>query len=194
MPAAAVATAKPAPEPAKATPTAAAKPVVAEVKEPAKKNPPDNRKPGDFSDITAAVNKHAPAKPAYDPSQAIAQLAAQQAAATPQSTAAHSSSRTENVSKPSKLQMDIYQRTIQSLVRNNWIPSGVRDKKLVVTVSVKVTPDGQMSNPKITRSSGNSTFDRSVLNAILKTNNLPPPPAGLTEDDKWIEFNFDNEE
>ena len=57
---------------------------------------------------------------------------------------------------------------IESLVKNN--PS------LSVQILVQINDDGTLSNPQITESSGDASFDRSAHLAILKTESLPLPP------------------
>jgi len=46
-----------------------------------------------------------------------------------------------------------------------------------VLVSVSVAANGTMSNPKVVRGSGDVSFDRSALSAVVRTGRLPPPPA-----------------
>ncbi len=64
---------------------------------------------------------------------------------------------------------------IRRRVELNWIPpSGLRSGLKAVLV-VKVAPNGEVLNVVIRQSSGDSIYDRSVQNAILKTSPLPIP-------------------
>ncbi|MBM4153182.1 MAG: TonB C-terminal domain-containing protein, partial [Kiritimatiellaceae bacterium] len=50
---------------------------------------------------------------------------------------------------------------------------------LTAEATIYVERDGRVSSKRITRRSGNPSFDQSVQNALNATTFLPPPPAGL---------------
>ncbi|MBF0426439.1 MAG: TonB C-terminal domain-containing protein [Magnetococcales bacterium] len=83
----------------------------------------------------------------------------------------------------SRLQVEMYKQAIERQVRTSWNkPTGMLDEdRLAVTVRAKVAPDGRLFNPQIVRASGAEVFDRSVLSAIHKAQDLPQPPAGCQE-------------
>jgi TonB family protein len=61
----------------------------------------------------------------------------------------------------------------------NWNPlpailSAHPDYKVVVSVSVSA--NGTLGSPSIIRSSGDSSFDRSAISAVVRTGRLPAPP------------------
>jgi len=50
-----------------------------------------------------------------------------------------------------------------------------------VTLWVKVAADGRMSSPKVSKGTGNASFDNSALSALARTARIPPPPARFRE-------------
>jgi colicin import membrane protein len=63
---------------------------------------------------------------------------------------------------------------IENKVRNNWAYAGDATG-LEVIISVKVTRDGEVASANEWRSSGDSIFDRSAVNALRKASPLPFP-------------------
>ena len=80
-------------------------------------------------------------------------------------------------------------------VMRNWLrPAGAR-AGLSCTVAVSLIPGGEVLNARVSRSSGDSFFDRSVESAVLKASPLPLPPDGaLFERFRELEFIFNPEE
>lgn len=77
---------------------------------------------------------------------------------------------------------DAYASQIFTLIRKNWnVPVGlVSDdelKALSAQVKVQVSEDGTLIGEEILKSSGNSTFDDSCLQAVKATGQVPAPPA-----------------
>lgn len=64
---------------------------------------------------------------------------------------------------------------IRQAVSRNWIRPPNARPGLEATVLVTVTPTGEVISAKVTASSGDRIFDRSVENAILKASPLPIP-------------------
>lgn len=62
-------------------------------------------------------------------------------------------------------------------------------------VMVRLIPSGDVIQVQLTRSSGDSTFDRSVENAVHKAAPLPVPPAesGLFDVFRELNFNLEHE-
>jgi TonB family protein len=61
----------------------------------------------------------------------------------------------------------------------NWtpLPSLIAEHpEYEVIVQVSVDRDGSLGSPKIVRGSGDASFDRTAIMAVIKTRKLPPPP------------------
>jgi TonB family protein len=62
----------------------------------------------------------------------------------------------------------------------NWTPlpsTLAANPGYVVILEVKVEADGSIDTPRVLKGTGDSSFDQSARNAVLKTGRLPPPPA-----------------
>lgn len=71
---------------------------------------------------------------------------------------------------------------LNSLKEAHEPPQGVSDK-LVAKVTFDIAANGRISNPRITRSSGNREFDESALEAFRKVRSIGPTPDGKA--DTW---------
>ena len=74
-----------------------------------------------------------------------------------------------------------YRSQIQRKITNNfvWLQQG---SQLRAEISFRVSRSGEIMNPKITKSSGNTSFDQAGLRAIKKSSPLPTPPVELAKD------------
>jgi len=54
-----------------------------------------------------------------------------------------------------------------------------RDQELTTEVTFDLGQDGRIQNLQVRRSSGSEPLDRAVLDAVLKADDLPAPPAWL---------------
>jgi colicin import membrane protein len=74
-------------------------------------------------------------------------------------------------------QKDAYSAAISRKIAENWLkPPGISsDLKCVVLVNQ--LPDGSVTGASITKSSGNATFDDSVIKAVYKAAPLPLAPT-----------------
>ncbi|MHB8535090.1 MAG: cell envelope integrity protein TolA [Sulfuricaulis sp.] len=90
--------------------------------------------------------------------------------------------------------VDKYKALIRQRVSRSWSrPLGVA-KGLQCVVSVSLTPSGEVLAATVVRSSGNSSFDRSVENAVYKAAPLPlPDDPTLFDNFREIEFLFNPE-
>ena len=71
---------------------------------------------------------------------------------------------------------DAYSAAIAQQIARNWLkPPGIGAELRCEVLAVQ-TPDGNITDARITRSSGNATFDESVIKAIYKAAPLPQPP------------------
>ncbi|MGH7769966.1 MAG: cell envelope integrity protein TolA [Candidatus Binatia bacterium] len=68
-----------------------------------------------------------------------------------------------------------YRNEISERIKASWTWAG-RKADLRVLVHMSIQENGEISGLKITRSSGDSSFDDSVIRALKKANPLPPPP------------------
>lgn len=86
-----------------------------------------------------------------------------------------------------------YFRALDEKVRANWtVPElAVKDRgKLFVQVRVAIEKNGQVSEVRMEKSSGNVYFDDSVRRAIRKASPLPVPPERLRGAESRYEVGF----
>lgn len=88
-----------------------------------------------------------------------------------------------------------YFRQLDERIRENWIvPSVGRGDagNRIVQILITIEKDGNVTNVRMEKSSGNQFFDDSVLRAIAKASPLPVPPEQLrgAEDHYDIGFRF----
>lgn len=76
---------------------------------------------------------------------------------------------------------EAYATLIFEAIRRNWNVATLIDEadmaKLRATVTVRISDDGTLLEPSISKSSGNEIFDDSCVQAIKTTGKVPPPPA-----------------
>jgi colicin import membrane protein len=92
--------------------------------------------------------------------------------------------------------LGIYSADVKERIRNNWSYVDLSDtnstQTLATLVELEVAKNGTIVRTTITRSSGNSPFDQSVLKAIQRSDPLPPVPEGLSSAGVVFEINFNN--
>jgi protein TonB len=71
----------------------------------------------------------------------------------------------------------IYVERMKSLIGQHWLRPQVGNGT-VATISFTIDRDGTIRDAKNEISSGNGTFDRAALRAVLETSPLPPLPFG----------------
>ena len=69
-----------------------------------------------------------------------------------------------------------YVAMLQNLVNRNWIRPPTARAGMSCTVHVRLIPDGEVTDARVVRGSGDPAFDRSAATAVLKSSPLPPPP------------------
>ena len=79
---------------------------------------------------------------------------------------------------------DEYATAINDAVHKNWsTPTGMVSDSELATLSAEVrvslSASGTLSNPRVTKPSGNQYFDDSCVQAVKVTGRVPPPPAGF---------------
>lgn len=75
---------------------------------------------------------------------------------------------------------DVYMGQVMLAVRPNWGFASPGRVNLRCVVSTKVDAQGKVLHTAVTQSSGNSRFDASAVNAIIRTSQsgqFPPPPS-----------------
>lgn len=81
----------------------------------------------------------------------------------------------------------------RALHQNFVVPTTISEKErlfLSCVVFIKITPDGRVSQSRLTTPSGNDQFDRAVERG-LQTTTLPPPPAAfLARYGEGLELHF----
>jgi len=91
--------------------------------------------------------------------------------------------------------VDRYIEIIKQKVTRNWFKPAGAQQGLSCTVMVRLIPGGEVLDVRITTSSGDPVFDRSVETAVLKASPLPlPPDPSLFERFRILQFVFKPEE
>ena len=86
-----------------------------------------------------------------------------------------------------------YDRALQAHVKKGW--RWVRgSERLQAAVSFSIDEAGNISGLRVSRSSGNTRFDDSVLRATRKASPVPVPPAEIAADYRNIQINFNSQE
>jgi len=86
-----------------------------------------------------------------------------------------------------------YQNIIQERVKNSWTWVGRRND-LKVTVNASIQENGEITGLKLVGTSGDRSFDDSVLRALRKASPLPPPPAEFRREFSNVILPFNSEE
>jgi colicin import membrane protein len=77
--------------------------------------------------------------------------------------------------------LDGYFALLKARIKENYQSTGDASDKLAVRLEFYVAADGALGSVRITRSSGNAEFDRSVLEAFHRTASIGPRPDGKGE-------------
>lgn len=84
-----------------------------------------------------------------------------------------------------------YQALIKQKVQRNWTKPATAREGMSCDIFVKMMPGGNVLEARVTKSSGDPVFDRSVENAVRRSAPLPlPPDATLFKHFRELEFNF----
>lgn len=79
-----------------------------------------------------------------------------------------------------KLQHDQYLEKLDQQIKNNWhLPEWLANKNYTAAIVVKFDEAGAILDKKLTRSSGNNSFDTQALDAVAQSAPFPPPPESL---------------
>ena len=66
-----------------------------------------------------------------------------------------------------------------------------RSSNYRATIKLRIETNGEIKDVRVVRSSGNTEFDDSVLNAAAKASPVPPPPDNLYNSFKEVLLVFD---
>jgi TonB family protein len=81
-----------------------------------------------------------------------------------------------------KIQSDDYLSQLDAQIKANWsMPQWMIGKPFKASVWVKINPDGSVASKKISKSSGNSTYDEYCLAAVDKASPFPTVPDKFSE-------------
>lgn len=84
----------------------------------------------------------------------------------------------------------IYQNRMFSTIKGNWVWVGGQKSNLKVVLHFSIRDSGEITSLKIVRSSGDPSYDESVLRAVRKSSPLPPPPESVRKDAADVEIEF----
>ena len=89
--------------------------------------------------------------------------------------------------------VQVYQAEIAYQVQKNWVFSELMSggrTDLEAILGFKIRPNGEISDIWFDQRSGNTYLDESAYRAIVKSNPLPPLPAGLFDGDYTVGIRF----
>jgi colicin import membrane protein len=86
-----------------------------------------------------------------------------------------------------------YKQRVSSIIKQHWVETD-RKSGLVARVYFEISPEGELSNIRLERSSGDKAYDLSVLRAVQRSGPLPPPPEKYRDDFHEMWFDFHPEE
>lgn len=82
-----------------------------------------------------------------------------------------------------KEQYPAYYSLIRDRVQSRWIyPEEFKERRILVTVSIRIGKDGGLMETRLEGSSGNELFDESLISAVKKSAPFPPLPHGFEAD------------
>ena len=82
--------------------------------------------------------------------------------------------------KPMDPELARYVSQCRQAILPNWTPLPATvsaHPDYLVAIFVEVSEDGALGTPTVVKGTGDASFDRSALMAVIKTQRLPPPPA-----------------
>ena len=94
--------------------------------------------------------------------------------------------------QPVNIRFRAYFDLVWSRIRSSWtLPDGVATQdKLLTVVGIRIDPDGNITEYRIEKGSGNAYYDQSAIRAIRKASPLPPLPDDLGKEPLEIGVNF----
>ncbi|MBI4517811.1 MAG: cell envelope integrity protein TolA [Deltaproteobacteria bacterium] len=83
----------------------------------------------------------------------------------------------------------IYRGQLEARLKEAWAWAGA-ERELEAIVRFRIGDEGEVSDVRITRASGNASYDESVLRAVRAVNPLPPPPGAYRKEFSDVEISF----
>jgi len=88
----------------------------------------------------------------------------------------------------------VYEKIVRSRIKEawRWYDSNV---SLITVIAFDIEPDGVIKNVRLVKTSGDSSYDESVMRAAMKASPLPTPPKSVYEQYfKSVRITFDPRE
>ncbi len=89
-----------------------------------------------------------------------------------------------------KFPFTYYLSIIQSKITENWVPPGEDTGEKEVMLYFRILKNGEITFPKIEKTSGSKVFDQSALRAVALATPLPPLPPEFDENFLGVHFGF----
>ena len=83
----------------------------------------------------------------------------------------------------------LYRNQLENKIKQNWAWAG-RERSLEAAVHFSITDSGEIVDIRITKSSGDASYDRSVERAVRAANPLAAPPAAYRKEFGDVEYTF----
>lgn len=88
----------------------------------------------------------------------------------------------------------VYEKIVRSRIKEAWRWYDT-NSTLITVISFDIEPDGVIKNVRLVKTSGDSSYDESVLRAAMKASPLPAPPKSVYEQYfKSVRITFDPRE
>lgn len=84
----------------------------------------------------------------------------------------------------------MYYNEMIERIRSAWVWTGDGRADLEVMVRFGITEQGELVNVVLSKSSGNPSYDQSVLQALRAVRRLRPPPPAYRNDFADVELTF----
>lgn len=83
----------------------------------------------------------------------------------------------DSITGVSRIHYDNYKQVLHNAVKNKWnLPSWIQDGNLFAEALIKISNTGHVTEKVLTTSSGNTMYDKYVLQAINEASPFPAPP------------------
>ncbi len=83
----------------------------------------------------------------------------------------------DSITGVSRIYYDNYRQVLHKAVKNKWnLPAWIQDGNLFAEALIKITNTGHVTEIVLTTSSGNTMYDKYVLQAINEASPFPAPP------------------
>jgi colicin import membrane protein len=86
----------------------------------------------------------------------------------------------------------LYRNQLEARIKQNWAWAGAA-RSLEAAVHFSITESGEVTDVRITKSSGDRAYDASVERAVRAVNPLPPPPEPYRKEFSDVEYTFSPE-